>query len=445
MLHRVFPYLTGLTLVSLLFFFIGCGSSDEPIVLAGSIEKDAAAISGGYSDDEDTAVVGIVSLANNSLGICSGTLIAPNVVLTAQHCVAPTSSSGVLCGTTTFGQAYAASGLYISTKRRLTQNPSDYYSTAEIIVPPNGSDFCGFDIALMILSSAVDPAEATPRIPSVDSVLEQSDGYYAVGYGATNDQGSGSGQRRRRDDLFVSCVADECPAIYVAEEEFIGDEGICQGDSGGPAFDLEHRVVGIASRGSSGCDMPIYTYVQAWGDWIKEKVQYGTSTAGVETPPWALGAPTDPIYTVRVGAECTQNSDCESNMCRDGYCTRPCEDLAPCPDSFMCEFGTNECVSIYDIRVGTACESNADCLSNMCHNNYCTRPCNAGALCPDYYQCSEIGGYCIADREVEEGDNGDSSDSGCQAVGASFWSVMLGCLWMMVLLARRRAYARIVP
>ncbi len=437
MLHRVFPVLTGLLLVSSLFMVSGCGSPDETIVLAGAIDQSSDAISGGYSDSEDTAVVGIVSLANNSLGICSGTLIAPNVVLTAQHCVAPTSSAGVLCGSTTFGPAYDASGLYISTKRRLTQSPNDYYSTAEILVPPNGSDFCGYDIALMILNEPVDPAEATPRVPAVDHDLEQSDGYYAVGYGATNGNGDGSGQRRRRDDLYVGCVAEECPAAYTTIEEFIGDTGVCQGDSGGPAFDLQHRVVGIASRGSAGCEMPIYTYVRAWGDWIKDKVQYGTGAAGIDVPGWARGVPTDPIYSLRVGAVCEQNSDCESNMCRDGYCTRPCLDLAPCPDSYMCEQGTNECVSIYDLRVGAVCESNADCPSNMCHNNYCTRPCNAGALCPDYYQCQEVGGYCISDSEAEQSGDADSEDSGCQSVGASFWSVMLGCLWVMGRMRRR--------
>ena len=200
----------------------------KPWFLPGAIDQSMNPISGGYSDSEDTAVVGIVSLANNSLGICSGTLIAPNVVLTAQHCVAPTSSAGVLCGSTTFGPAYDASGLYISTKRRLTQNPNDYYSTAEILVPPGGSDFCGYDIALMILNDPVDPAEATPRIPAVDHDLEQSDGYYAVGYGATNGNGDGSGQRRRRDDLYVGCVAEECPAAYTSVEEFIGDTGVCQ-------------------------------------------------------------------------------------------------------------------------------------------------------------------------------------------------------------------------
>ena len=63
---------------------------------------------------------------------------------------------------------------------------------------------------------------------------------------------------------------------------------------------------------------------------IKDKVLYGTGSAGVEVPPWARGAPTDPIYNVRVGAACEQNSDCESNICRDGYCTRPCNPLAPC-------------------------------------------------------------------------------------------------------------------
>ena len=440
MLQPVLRFLVFFTLWSFFAGLTGCGSPADDIFVAGSVPRDSNAISGGYDDENDSAVVGIVSLANSSLGICSGTLIAPNVVLTAQHCVATTSSAGVLCGSTTFGPAHSPSGLYISTERRLTQRPDDYYGTAEILTPPGTSDFCGNDIALMILNSPVAADEATPRIPAVDVQLEQSDEYYAVGYGATDDNGSGSGRRRRRDTLYVSCVSEECPAVYVAQEEFIGDTGVCQGDSGGPAFDMEHRVVGIASRGSSGCDMPIYTYVRKWGDWIKEKVQYGTSSAGVDTPMWALGAPTDPIYSLRVGLTCTEDSECESYMCRDGYCTRPCTDLAACPDSYVCERGSNECVSIFDLRAGEACSGNADCMSNMCHEGYCTRPCNGGATCPDYYTCSESGGYCVSQNETVVDPGEEDTASGCQAADASFTWTMLLMLGGMVRFRRRLGY-----
>ncbi|MEZ4463488.1 MAG: trypsin-like serine protease [bacterium] len=42
-------------------------------------------------------------------GICSGSLIAPNLVMTAQHCVAEIRSPQVICGQSAFGNLYPAS------------------------------------------------------------------------------------------------------------------------------------------------------------------------------------------------------------------------------------------------------------------------------------------------------------------------------------------------
>ncbi|MEC9466303.1 MAG: trypsin-like serine protease [Myxococcota bacterium] len=428
-LHR---RLGGLSCMLALILSAGCGEevlTSERLDLA--LSQSQAGIMGGYEDTEDTAVVGLVSFSNRNFGICSGTLIAPNVVLTAQHCVAPTSTEGVVCGQTYFGSAYNASGLYITTQPAMTRDPRDYWESAEVFVT-DSSDFCGNDIAILVLREPVDESYATPRIPRVDTPIERYDGYYAVGYGSTSDAGGGSGVRRRRDNLVIDCVGSECPSWYVTKEELVGDTGACTGDSGGPAFDSLGRVVGILSRGSLGCDMPIYTHVEPWGDWIKEKVVYATQGAGIETPEWALGLPTDPVYTLRVGAACSQDSDCESYNCLDGYCTRPCNDNAPCPNAYVCDESLGSeglCVSSYTLRVGEVCTDGRDCLSGLCHDGYCSRPCNNGAPCPDYYACSELLNYCVmeSDPAATATKSGDD-EGGCSATQGGSW------VWLMFLL-----------
>jgi hypothetical protein len=303
---------------------------------------------GGQPDPSDVGVVGVISFTQQSFGICSGTLIAPNLVLTAHHCVADilNGAMGVDCGATSFGAPWSPSTFYVTTKEQLSQNMSDYHAVREVAVTP-GSGLCGVDEALLFLSDNVSSSEAKPIVPRVDSALAEGEGYSAIGYGGTQDNGSGSGTRRRLDGLKVGCVGSDCLRYYgsqiSAQHEWGGDHGICEGDSGGPAMDLQGRVVGVTSRGGAGCTYPIYGDVKAWGDWLKTNALHAAQLGGYDAAPWATGFSTDPKFAFPIGASCDSDAACGSSVCLKNdlhsYCSRQCADAAPCPGGFACQDG----------------------------------------------------------------------------------------------------------
>jgi hypothetical protein len=342
------PRLATFPLVALVAL-TGCGPGDGPEM----VTRVTAPIKGGYEDATDKAVVGILHASSGSL--CTGSLIAPNVVLTARHCVAPTleGDAGVVCGQTAFGAPHDGGGFLVTTADELTLGSAGEFF-GEVVVGLAGmlgipayseddSPFCGQDVAIVILQKNVPAEKATPFVPRLEEGLADGEVYSAVGYGGEDDEGTGSGVRRRRDELTVTCVGIDCVAQQViaagqiTAEEWVGSGGVCRGDSGGPALDAEERVVGVTSRGTLGCDLSLYAHLPPFSQWLKNTVVYASGMGVYEAPSWTAGATVDPAHSLPVGAVCGQPSDCPSGLCIDGYCSRPCSEDGPCPASWSCQ------------------------------------------------------------------------------------------------------------
>jgi hypothetical protein len=254
-----------------------------------AVTERSGAISGGASDVVDVAVVGVYDDATGAT--CTGSLVAPDLVVTGQHCVAPVVNIGA-CDQAGFGAPASPTTFYITTKPMFTFTPSDYHAVAEIVIPP-GTGFCGRDIALLRLADQVPSAEASPIAPRVDVAVAAAETFSAVGYGGTDDNGTGAGERRRRDGLTVVCTGAGCATPFLGAEEWRGDEGTCQGDSGGPALDGSGTVIGVVSRGSVGCIAPVYTAIAPHRTWLITEALRAAMMGGYPPPAWTGAVPGD--------------------------------------------------------------------------------------------------------------------------------------------------------
>ena len=238
-------------------------------------------IFGGETDDDPNAVGSVVALKVGSAGsfeLCSGALVAPNVVLTARHCVANSITTSVSCdekGNSTNGahvageQPPSAVAVYTGASPRFGQKPQ---AVGAAIVAPKSEFLCDSDIALVVLDRAI--AGIEPVAVRVRAGVAPGETVRAVGYGQ-NDRHVPLGTRLRRAGVAVlatgSGVSESRTAL--GAHEFEVGQSICQGDSGGPAIsEATGAVVGVVSRGGD-CDEDfghIYTTTAGWTELFDE-------------------------------------------------------------------------------------------------------------------------------------------------------------------------------
>jgi MYXO-CTERM domain-containing protein len=312
----------GSTLAFVIVCVAGCGSAaNAPGERVGSSEN---AIQGGKSDTSHNFAVGLCGGAfggpmggENCQILCSGALIAPNLVVTARHCVDNVSSDTVDCSSETFESAiYPASEYFITTDPDVFDLSATWYAVTQIVTPTS-TKFCGSDLALLILSSNVPSSEAptlaTPEIWYPVYAPQFSSDETAIGYGldAPDDTTSG-GVRRIRENIPILCVPDDTrPAMACAPEkdsgiaagEFEASNGPCEGDSGSSAYEQTSfdsgtfLSLGILSRGGSSgdtCEGSIYTQLYAWQSLILATVKQAATLGGYPLPAWTTPpAPAD--------------------------------------------------------------------------------------------------------------------------------------------------------
>jgi hypothetical protein len=309
----------------------GCsGEASSPSTLAGAPRADIKDPIAGIADrGDDPAVVllAAVTADTRAEALCAGTLIAPDVVLTARHCISAETADPA---------CPSAGGALLDPAAvaiRVGNDDAEFALRAHgrtILVPP-GAGPCAADIAVLLLDRTIDDIEPVAVRPTG---VAQGDHVRTVGFapGATTKA--------------TKIVRDHVLVVQTGESEFRLREVACDERCGGPVVDeATAQIVGVlAGPGLSseaepngGVPSPwdIGTRTDAFAALIERALAAGAPI------PRGSGRARTKKGAVDPGANCESAGDCAAGVCVTDasrrYCSATCSTRDRCPAHFRCE------------------------------------------------------------------------------------------------------------
>lgn len=230
-----------------LFFSSSSQAALRPIIGGEQVIK---------SDVISRTTAGLVSTSALGQALCTVSLVADDLAVTAAHCVrvAPGEPRAIL--TLIFGRDLHA--------------PENQKRTVDQVEIPDGAA----DVALLHFDGGLPADYQFAKLLPFDHELSVGDPVTLAGYGIWSaERNDGEGFLRKAQ------VTVSNPHYSSTEIEFDQSQGrgACHGDSGGPAYFLVNKkpyLFGITSRGGGNCDQKVvYTTIGSLADWFSDAGQ----------------------------------------------------------------------------------------------------------------------------------------------------------------------------
>lgn len=293
-----------------------CACSGEQSDFSSDIgQLEQPIVQGARSDTSEDATLYVRTRFSPTQGVsCTGTLIAPNLVITALHCVTENELFMFACnndGTLqdenradgALGRLAPPSAVNIFTGLRTEGIPEgdEPDAVGAQLFGTGSNQICRNDLALILLDRDLDLPISAIRL---ETTVRWGDMVRVVGYGQTGVSGdAGRFTRSGVRIVDVGPLTDGEALRTAAPRTFVTNEGACHGDSGGPAFDQETgALVGVYSLSAGEtCESTgirnVYTHLNPFSSFILD----GFEAAGAEPLLEDDGTPDEPVAMAEEG------------------------------------------------------------------------------------------------------------------------------------------------
>lgn len=248
---------------TLVLALTACGAKPQSTQATDAFSTGIVAGKETAADDEiaKSTVALLISLEGHpEVMICSGTLVAPNIVVTAAHCLEDYSDFGMDPESGEFKQIHlkVTGGSVIFSTTARAEGVTKRTFTKFVKHPEFGARETGEgdwnDIAVLKFDG--DTPEGYKPVPMLKDVSQLKSGMEMTfaGYGITSPKGNfaeedDSGILRQGDTVLTKADHEGNELLFDLPKSQVST---CQGDSGGPAYAKisgQLTLVGVTSRG----------------------------------------------------------------------------------------------------------------------------------------------------------------------------------------------------